>query len=161
MYAIFMLCILSCFREKLDQKSCSTYIQTGIWETNKQKNTAQAGKTQNLTTFCQMKDLSLLLSAAPLTEKWIASTDRMTRPSYAWSWRSRVLSKFPSAGWEWRRKWRRWRDETEKLQSSLPSKMKYNGSPFKKSLLCESIRQGKFFRAAWREACFIYTIGGD
>lgn len=37
-----------------------------------------------------MKNLSLLLSAVPLTEKWKASTERMTRPSYAWSWRSLV-----------------------------------------------------------------------
>lgn len=38
-----------------------------------------------------MKNLSLLLSAVPLTEKWKVSTERMTRPSYAWSWRSLVV----------------------------------------------------------------------
>lgn len=66
--------------------------RTPVQRTSKQgdkkqtKDTAEAGeKTQYLTTLREMKKKKVSLLSG--TEELEVSTERMTRPRYAWSWR--------------------------------------------------------------------------
>lgn len=114
---------------------------------NKKNHTAQAGKTQNLTTFCELKNVSLLWAQC----HWQRSEKH---PSYAWSWRSLVVCCQSSRRQAVNEDGSGEDGEMREKSCSLPFLPKLNTTDrLSKKPLTRIKQTGKLFRAARCEAC--------
>lgn len=140
------LCILSCFREKLEQKSCSTYIQTGLWETKKTTQHKQE-KHRILPLFVNWKMWAFYWAQC----HWQRSEKH---PSYAWSWRSLVVCCQSSRRQAVNEDGSGEDVEMREKSCSLPFLPKWNTTDrLSKKPLTRIKQTGKLFRAARCEAC--------
>lgn len=155
------LCILPCFREKLEQKSCSTYIQTGLWETKKHTQHKQE-KHRILPLFVKWKIWAFYWAQC----HWQRSKKR---PQREW----RVLAtlgpddhllcavKVPVGRLRMKTevaKMERW----DRKAAVFPSfQNEIQRIAFQKKPLTRIKQTGEAFQGSAVRGLFIYTIGGD